>query len=76
MKKRTKEIELSTSTTLHDAQLSHSLSPFAFHTCHFRFFTPIHHRRNWALFHRYTPLLKSNIVLGHPGDPISRYMIN
>ncbi len=37
--KKTKEIELSASTTLHDAQPSHSLSPFAFHPCHFRFFT-------------------------------------
>jgi hypothetical protein len=30
-RKRKKEIEFSMSTTLHDAQLSCSLSPFAFH---------------------------------------------
>jgi hypothetical protein len=31
---------------------------------------PIHHNRNLTLFQRYIPLLKSNIVLGHPEDPI------
>jgi hypothetical protein len=39
MQKRTTKIELSMSTTLHDAQESYSLSPFAFHPQHFRVFT-------------------------------------
>jgi hypothetical protein len=55
MQKRTREIELLTSTTLHDAQPSRSLSPFAFHPQHFKVFT-FHPsiKRNLILFQCYT----------------------
>ncbi len=71
MQKITKEFGLSTSTTLHDAQPSCSLSSFAFHPQHFRVFT-FHPstKRQLTLFQHYSgtcmlEIFKTCIHVGH-----------